>query len=163
MQLQFDEVIGLWLEGQRRLAQADPEERPALERVTDAIVQELRRRLGGPFTANELVRLYIEQGIDWCFDVAIRVAPNTPDGLGPDDGRRGGVRPVRARGQRLRRRPADHPGRAATAAQATTERRPADHRRTSSDGGPADDLERRRPRTLVGLVWPSDSSTRRRA
>ncbi len=76
--LQFEEVIGLWLEGQRRLAQASPEERPALERVTDAIVQELRRRLGGPFTANELARLYTEQGIDWCFDVAIRVAPNTP-------------------------------------------------------------------------------------
>jgi hypothetical protein len=77
--LPFDEVIGLWLEGQRRLAQAAAADKPALERVTDAIVEELRRRLGGPFTANELARLYGEQGVDWCFDVATRAAPNTPE------------------------------------------------------------------------------------
>ena len=77
--LQFDEVIGLWLEGQRRLAQAEPAVRPALERVTDAIVEELRRRLGGPFTTDELARLYVEQGTDWCFDIATRAAPSTPE------------------------------------------------------------------------------------
>ena len=79
MRVQFDEVIGLWLEGQRRLAQAEPAVRPALERVTDAVVQELRRRLGGPFTTAELARLYVEQGTDWCFELAIRAAPNTPE------------------------------------------------------------------------------------
>ena len=76
--VQFEEVIGLWLEGQRRLEQAELDERPALERVTDAVVQELRRRLGGPFTTSELARLYGEQGTDWCFEIATRTAPNTP-------------------------------------------------------------------------------------
>jgi hypothetical protein len=73
-----DEVIGLWREGERRLAAADPSERPALERVRDAIVHELRRRLGGAFTAGELTRLYLEQGTDWCFDIATRAAPADP-------------------------------------------------------------------------------------
>jgi hypothetical protein len=73
-----EEVIGLWREGQRRLSQADPAERPALERVTDELVLELRRRLGGPFTTDELASLYSEQGTDWCFAIATRVAPSTP-------------------------------------------------------------------------------------
>jgi hypothetical protein len=77
--LRFDDVIGLWREGQRRLGDADPALRPALERVTDAIVDELRRRLGGPFTTDELARFYGEEGIDWCFEVAVRAAPGTPE------------------------------------------------------------------------------------
>jgi hypothetical protein len=75
----FDEVIGLWREGPRRLQHAGPADRPALERVIDELVVELRRRLGGPFTADELAQLYIEQGTDWCFDLATRVAPGHPD------------------------------------------------------------------------------------
>jgi len=77
--LRFDDMIGLWREGQRRLAQADPPVRPALERVTDAIVDELRRRVGANFTTDELARFYTEQGTDWCFEVAVRVAPGTPE------------------------------------------------------------------------------------
>jgi hypothetical protein len=76
--MRFEEAIGLWREGQRRLDDAEPDVRPAMERVVDAIVDELRRRLGGPFTTQELARLYGEQGIDWCFDVAARAAPSTP-------------------------------------------------------------------------------------
>jgi hypothetical protein len=76
--VRFEEVFGLWQEGQRRLARADSAERPALERVTDELVLQLRRRLGGPFTATELAGLYIEQGTDWCFEIATRVAPGTP-------------------------------------------------------------------------------------
>ncbi len=75
----FEELIGLWRDGQRRLAQADPDVRPAMERVLDALVDELRRRLGGPFSSDELAGLYVEQGTDWCFDVATRVAPRTPE------------------------------------------------------------------------------------
>ena len=45
--LRFDEALGLWREGERRLAQADPDVRPALERVTAELVNELRRRVGG--------------------------------------------------------------------------------------------------------------------
>jgi hypothetical protein len=75
--MRFEEVFGLWQEGQRRLASADPRDRPALERVTDEIVQELRRRLGGQFTAQDLAALY-SLGTDWCFDVAMRAAPDDP-------------------------------------------------------------------------------------
>jgi hypothetical protein len=74
----YDDLIGLWQDGQRRLAAAEPADRAAMDRVVDELVTALRRRLGGPFTVNELARLYIEQGTDWCFDVAVRVAPNRP-------------------------------------------------------------------------------------
>ncbi len=76
--MNFDEAYSLWREGAVRLARADPSERPTLERVTDAVVAELRRRLGGPFTRAELVQLYEQQGLDWCLNVAMEVAPHTP-------------------------------------------------------------------------------------
>ncbi len=74
----YDDLIGLWQDGQRRLSTAEPADRAAMDRVVDELVVQLRRRLGGPFTVNELARLYVEQGTDWCFDVAVRVAPNRP-------------------------------------------------------------------------------------
>ena len=48
-----------------------------MERVTDALVAELRRRLGGRFSSDELVALY-EQGTSWCLQVAMKVAPDDP-------------------------------------------------------------------------------------
>lgn len=66
-----------WEEGGRRLRDASPADRAALERVTERIVQELRRRLGGAFTTDELADLYAA-GTDWCLDVAIATAPNQP-------------------------------------------------------------------------------------
>jgi hypothetical protein len=74
----YDDLIGLWQDGQRRLAAAEPADRMALERVVDELVVALRRRLGGPFTVNELARMYVTDGTDWCFDIAVRVAPNRP-------------------------------------------------------------------------------------
>ena len=76
--MRFDEVFGLWQEGERRLAAAQPPDEQALNRVADELVLELRRRLGGPFTTDELARLYAAQGTDWCFDIATRVAPGNP-------------------------------------------------------------------------------------
>jgi hypothetical protein len=76
--ISVDDLIGLWFEGQRRLADAEPADRTALDRVTAALVQELRRRLGGPFTAQELASYYEQRGTDWCFEVATRVAPGNP-------------------------------------------------------------------------------------
>jgi len=76
--MRFDLVIGSWQEGQRRLAEVDPRDRPALDRVVDELVLELRRRLGGAFTTEELAALYVEQGTDWCFDIATRAAPTAP-------------------------------------------------------------------------------------
>lgn len=75
--MNVDTAIQLWEDGQRRLSAADPDERPALERVADRIVDELRRRLGGPFTTSELAALYSE-GTDWCLDVALAAAPEDP-------------------------------------------------------------------------------------
>jgi hypothetical protein len=76
--MQFNDAFGLWQEGERRLVQADPSDKPAIERVVDELVQELRRRLGGPFTTDELARLYAAQGTDWAFAIATRVAPRNP-------------------------------------------------------------------------------------
>lgn len=67
-----------WEEGERRLRAADPQLRSVLERVTERIVDELRRRLGGPFTTEELVALY-DRGTMWCTDVAVAAAPEHPE------------------------------------------------------------------------------------
>ena len=74
----FQTAIFQWEEGERRLRAATPDRRATLERVVEAVVDSLRRRLGGPFTAAELADLYAE-GTDWCLDVAVRVAPETPE------------------------------------------------------------------------------------
>jgi hypothetical protein len=66
-----------WEEGRRRLAAAPPARQRALELVTGRIVEELRRRLGGTFTVDELVDLY-DAGTDWCLDLAIASAPEDP-------------------------------------------------------------------------------------
>jgi hypothetical protein len=75
----FVELFGLWEEGTRALAAAERPRRDALESVVAAIVAELRRRVGGTFTTAELARLYLEQGTDWCFELATLTAPSTPD------------------------------------------------------------------------------------
>jgi hypothetical protein len=46
--------------------------------VTNAIVDELRRRIGGTFTAQQLADFYLREGTDWCFEVAMRVEPLNP-------------------------------------------------------------------------------------
>ncbi len=76
---QLEQVIALWRDGERRLNAFDPATRPPSERVRDEIVFELRRRLGGPFLTTELVEYYLEHGTDLCFQIATRVAPNTPE------------------------------------------------------------------------------------
>jgi hypothetical protein len=73
----FENALAQWQEGLRRLAEAPPEEQRVLERVTQAVEAELRRRLGGSFTTAELVELY-DQGTDWTVDLAVRVAPEAP-------------------------------------------------------------------------------------
>ncbi|MGH2946168.1 MAG: hypothetical protein ACRDPC_07915 [Solirubrobacteraceae bacterium] len=73
----FDTAVALWEEGMRRLAEAPAHERPTLERVTQRIEDELRRRLGGRFTTDELAALY-DQGTGWCTDLAVAAAPEDP-------------------------------------------------------------------------------------
>jgi hypothetical protein len=73
----FDTALLQWRDGERRLADAGPDRHGQLERVVDAIVAELRRRLGGPFTAAEVAALY-DEGTDWAVEVAVRTAPDDP-------------------------------------------------------------------------------------
>jgi hypothetical protein len=73
----LENALFQWQEGQRRLNEAEPADRRAMERAIERIVEELRRRLGGPFTTAELAELY-EQGTDWALDVAISAAPDNP-------------------------------------------------------------------------------------
>lgn len=75
--MHFQTAVQQWRAGERRLHEADPAQAVAMERVTDEIHAELRRRLGGTFTTEELVALY-DAGTDWCLDLAARVAPGAP-------------------------------------------------------------------------------------
>jgi hypothetical protein len=74
----FETALDQWQAGLRRLATADPDARPVLERVTARVEDELRRRLGGPFTTQELVDLY-DHGTGWVTDLAVEIAPEDPD------------------------------------------------------------------------------------
>jgi hypothetical protein len=73
----FETAMQQWREGERRLAAADPPYRLALERVTERLVAELRRRLGGSFTTAELAELY-DRGTSWVLDLAVATAPDAP-------------------------------------------------------------------------------------
>jgi hypothetical protein len=74
----FDQLIGLWEDGSRRLRELDGPDRRAIERVIEEIVSELTRRLGQTFTTEDLARCYLEIGTDWCFELATRIAPGNP-------------------------------------------------------------------------------------
>jgi hypothetical protein len=73
----FENAIYQWQQGERRLRGAAPERIALLERVTDALVAELRRRLGGRFSSEELVELY-GRGTSWCLQAAMALAPEDP-------------------------------------------------------------------------------------
>lgn len=55
-----------WQDGERRVRDA-----PEGERAMNAVVDELRRRLGSTFTLAELAALYAE-GVDWAWEIATR-------------------------------------------------------------------------------------------
>ena len=73
----FDISFAQWREGERRLREAPPEEQWVLERVVARISAELRRRLGGPYTSEEVADLYA-RGTDWATDIAARTEPERP-------------------------------------------------------------------------------------
>jgi hypothetical protein len=75
----FDLLMALWEDGTRRIAASGPAERRVLEQVSDEIYIELRRRLGGNFTTDELAAYYLSEGTDWCFEIAYTTAPSTPE------------------------------------------------------------------------------------
>jgi hypothetical protein len=64
-----------WEEGARAVAAIDdPRERRLADRVIGVVREELRRRIGPTFTAEELADLYGE-GTDWAAQIANDVAP----------------------------------------------------------------------------------------
>jgi hypothetical protein len=73
----FENAIYQWQQGERRLGAAPVERARTLERVTAALVAELRRRLGGRFLSDELVELY-GKDTAWCLQVAMIAAPDDP-------------------------------------------------------------------------------------
>jgi hypothetical protein len=77
MSSSYENAVYQWRQGERRLRTAPHERGTQLERVTAALVAELRRRLGGRFSTGELVELY-EQGAAWCLQVAMKTAPDDP-------------------------------------------------------------------------------------
>ena len=75
--MSYENALYQWQQGERRLKAAAPERGPTHERVTDALVAELRRRLGGRFYTEELVELY-GRGTTWCMQLAMKLAPDDP-------------------------------------------------------------------------------------
>jgi hypothetical protein len=73
----YETAVFDWRAGDRAVTSAAPDERLAMERVIDALMAELRRRIGITFTIDELASLY-DEGTDWCLEVAQRVAPDAP-------------------------------------------------------------------------------------
>ena len=74
----FDVAAFQWQDGERRVRDAPPHEQRVLYDVVDAIVADLRRRLGGPFSSDELATLYSAEGTGWATEVAQRTAPDDP-------------------------------------------------------------------------------------
>jgi len=75
--MSFETAIYQWQRGERRLKEAPPERTPLLERVVGELVADLRRRLGGRFSAQELADLYAA-GTGWCMQTAMTAAPDDP-------------------------------------------------------------------------------------
>jgi hypothetical protein len=62
-----------WRDGERRVAAAPEPARADLHGAVDAVVEELRRRLGSSFVLDELADFYAE-GTDWAIELARRHA-----------------------------------------------------------------------------------------
>jgi hypothetical protein len=73
----FDNAFYQWQQGERRLSRVPAERRVLLQRIIDTLVGELRKRLGGRFSADELAELY-ECGTSWCLQLAMDTAPEDP-------------------------------------------------------------------------------------
>jgi hypothetical protein len=71
----LENALFQWEEGRRALqAIDDPRRRQMADRVVGAVRDELRRRIGPTFSAEELAELY-GKGTDWAQQVALDVAP----------------------------------------------------------------------------------------
>ncbi|MSX01926.1 MAG: hypothetical protein F2813_02070 [Actinobacteria bacterium] len=72
--MSYETAIEQWREGERFVAHVDAGDQRLVGRVEDALVAELRRRLGGAFTVDELVAFYEQDG-SWCLELALQIEP----------------------------------------------------------------------------------------
>jgi len=63
-----------WLQGPTRLAATKARERIACERVIEAVMAELRRRMGQDFSVDELAGCYANAS-DWFLPLALAASP----------------------------------------------------------------------------------------
>ena len=85
MSYPLDNALFQWEEGASRLRALDsddPRTARNARRAVEAIREELRRRIGPTFSAQELADLY-GRGTDWCLDAARRAAPMAAVDLDP--------------------------------------------------------------------------------
>jgi hypothetical protein len=73
----LENALFQWRDGEQRVRDAEDSERRRLERAVDALVDELRRRLGSSFAVGELAGLYAE-GTDWATDFVQSRNPGVP-------------------------------------------------------------------------------------
>jgi hypothetical protein len=69
----IENALYQWRDGERRVTAASEPARADLEGAVDAVVEELRRRLGSSFVLDELATFYAE-GTDWALALARRHA-----------------------------------------------------------------------------------------
>ena len=77
MEYALENALFQWREGEQRLRDTEEPERRRLEHAMDALVDELRRRLGSSFAVRELAGLYAED-TDWATDFVQHRAPGAP-------------------------------------------------------------------------------------
>jgi hypothetical protein len=80
----LDNALYQWEEGYSRLREltSDPQLGRAASRAVEAVREELRRRIGPTFRAEELADLYA-RGTDWCLEAARRAVPMEAVDLDP--------------------------------------------------------------------------------
>ena len=81
----LDNALFQWEEGAERLRELDASDSRAARnarRSVEAIREELRRRIGPTFSAQELADLY-GRGTDWCLDAARTAVPMAAVDLDP--------------------------------------------------------------------------------
>jgi hypothetical protein len=72
----LENALFQWREGERRIAGTPEPVRADLEQAVEAVVDDLRKRLGSSFVLDELADLYGE-GTDWATELATRRAAGT--------------------------------------------------------------------------------------
>jgi hypothetical protein len=72
----LENALFQWRDGDRRLAETPEPARADLDEAADAVIEELRKRLGSTFLLEELADLYA-RGTDWATELARRHAAGT--------------------------------------------------------------------------------------